>query len=507
MLLAPEQKGLGRAIQRAFVRAATAGRTLIENLSLKRMRLGLSAKLLLITIAFLMVAELLIFLPSIAKFRIDWLNDRLTASYVSALAADTAADGNIPPSLRGELLRTALVRAVAIRRGGRRRLVLPPVMALNIDETFDLRPALDTSLRTRFWTSLDQIGDALQVFFTNDDRTLRIIGLLGPRRDDIIEVVLPEEPLKRAMRDNVSNLFGLSIVISLLLAALVYLALAGFIVRPLARLTRNMVHFSQRPEDPDRIIEPSGRTDEIGTAERELADMQTQLAQLLRQKTRLAQLGLAVSKVNHDLRNMLANAQLISDRLTDIEDPTVQRFAPKLISSLDRAIGFCNDTLKYGRAEEPRPRRELLRLKPMVEDVGEGLGLPQPDAIDWVIEIDDNLRVDADRENIFRVLSNLVRNAVQALESEEIEDGQISVSAWRDGRKVTIEVSDNGPGVPAKAREHMFEAFQGSTRRGGTGLGLAIAAELVSAHGGDIALVDTPAGTKFRIEIPDRTVD
>lgn len=507
MLLAPEKKGFGRALQRGLVRVAASIRSLPSKLTRNPLRLGLSGKLLLITVAFLMIAELLIFLPSIAKFRIDWLNDRLTASYVSALAADTAADGNIPPSLRGELLRTALVRAVAIRRGGRRRLVLPPVMALNINETFDLRPALDTSLRARFWTSLDHIGDALEVFFTNNDRTLRIIGLLGPRRDDIIEVVLPEEPLKRAMRDNVSNLFGLSILISLLLAALVYLALAGFIVRPLTRLTRNMVHFSQRPEDPDRIIEPSGRTDEVGTAERELADMQTQLAQLLRQKTRLAQLGLAVSKVNHDLRNMLANAQLISDRLTDIEDPTVQRFAPKLITSLDRAINFCNDTLKYGRAEEPQPRRELLRLKPMVEDVGEGLALPQPGTIDWLIDIDDNLRVDADRENVFRILTNLVRNAVQALESEDIEGGKISVSAQREGRKVVIDVSDNGPGVPAKAREHMFEAFQGSTRKGGTGLGLAIAAELVAAHGGEIVLVDQPKGTRFRIEIPDRSVD
>lgn len=478
----------------------------LSNFRSRGLRLGLSGKLLLMTIAFVMIAEVLIFLPSIAKYRIDWLNDRVTTSYVSSLAADAAPDGNIPPSLRSELLRTALVRAVAIRRSGRRRLVLPPVMALNIDATYDLRPLQDSSLQSRFWTSVQHIRDALQVFFTDSDRTLRLIGLLGPRRTDVIEVVIPEAPLKRAMYENASNIFGLSIIISFLTAALVYLALTGLLVRPLTRLTRNMLHFSKDPEDPERIVQPSGRSDEIGTAERELSEMQTQLSQLLLQKTRLAQLGLAVSKVNHDLRNMLANAQLISDRLSDIDDPTVQRFAPKLIASLDRAIGFCNDTLKFGRAQEAQPRRELFRLKPMLDDVGDGLGLSADSEIAWVIDVDDNLRVDADRENMFRILSNLLRNAVQALDG--YDDGevqpQICVTANREGRKVTIEISDNGPGVPPKARERLFEAFHGSTRQGGTGLGLAIASELVGTHGGTIELVDTKEGATFLITIPDR---
>ena len=505
MLVAPDKNGILTTVAKGLQLARLAVRSLISRIRKRGMRFGLSGKLLLMTIAFVMVAELLIFLPSIAKFRIDWLNDRITTSYVSALAADAAPDGNIPPSLRSELLRTALVRAVAIRRSGRRRLVLPPVMALNINETYDLRPIQDTSLKTKFWVTIGQIRDALRVFFTNDDRTLRIIGLLGPRRSDIIEVVLPEAPLKRAMRENAYNIFSLSIIISLLTAALVYLALTGLLVRPLTRLTRNMLHFSKNPEDPERIVKPSGRSDEIGTAERELSEMQTQLTQLLLQKTRLAQLGLAVSKVNHDLRNMLANAQLISDRLADIEDPTVQRFAPKLIASLDRAIGFCNDTLKFGRAQEALPRRELFRLKPMLDDVADGLGLPTEDQIAWSVDIEENLRIDADRENMFRILSNLVRNAVQAIDAQErTESGEIRVSAVRDARKVIIEITDNGPGVPPKAREHLFEAFQGSTRRGGTGLGLAIAAELVGAHGGTIKLADTDHGATFVIEIPDR---
>jgi signal transduction histidine kinase len=252
---------------------------------------------------------------------------------------------------------------------------------------------------------------------------------------------------------------------------------------------------------------PSGRLDEIGIAERELQSMQQQLASSLAQKNRLAQLGLAVSKINHDLRNMLANAQLISDRLVDIPDPTVQRFAPKLIASLDRAIQFCNSSLQFGRASEDAPRRELMRLKPLVEEVADSQGLPREGTISFVADMDDTLRIDSDRDHLFRVMSNLVRNAVQAIEAVEGKtDGEIRVAGHREGRRVIVDVIDNGTGVPAKAREGLFKAFQGSTKKGGTGLGLVIASELVHAHGGTLTLVEGGEGAHFRIELPDRSV-
>ena len=469
------------------------------------LRLGLPAKLLLLTALFVMLAEVLIFLPSIASFRTGWLNDRLTAAYVSALAADAVADRNVPPALRNELVRTALVRAVAIRRGGVRRLVLPPVSELAIAAHYDLRNPRSQPQSPDLSLRLAQIRDALAVFFAPDDRTIRVVGLLGPRYDDIIEIVLPEEPLKKAMVSYGLNILFVSIIVSALTAALVYLALSRLLVQPMMRITRNMLHFGENPEDASRIITPSGRADEIGSAERELARMQRQLSQLLIQKTRLAELGLAVSKINHDLRNMLANAQLISDRLTAIPDPTVQRFAPKLIASLDRAISFCNDSLKFGRAEEAEPRRELIRLKPLVEESGDGQGLPREGTIKWLVDMDDTLQIDADHEHLFRVLSNLIRNAVQAIESQgEHSKGEVRVKGWRDGRRVFIEVSDDGPGVPNAARAKLFRAFQG-TRKGGTGLGLAVASELIAAHGGSLQLLPADKkGATFHIELPDR---
>ncbi|MDX2308715.1 MAG: HAMP domain-containing sensor histidine kinase [Hyphomicrobium sp.] len=473
-------------------------------------RLGLPGKLLVLTAIFVLIAEILIFLPSLANFRINWLNERMTAAEVSALAADAVPARSVPPQLRSELLRTALVRAIAIRRGGARRLVLPPVQEISIDVSYDLRTPPRMSMTDEFWLRLSQIGEAIDVMTASEERTMRIVGLLGPRYDDVIEVVMPEEPLRRAMWRYGVNIFWLSSFVALVTAAFVYFAISTLLVKPMLRISRNMVSYGENPEDLSRVIEPSGRADEIGDAEAELARMQRQLSQLLMQKNRLAQLGLAVSKINHDLRNMLANAQLLSDRLTAIDDPQVQRFAPKLIASLDRAIAFCNDTLRFGRAEEAAPRRERFKLAPLLVEVGDGLGLGPDTPIAWKIDAPATLEIDADREHLLRILSNLGRNAVQAIETKNAEKpeaerrGEIALKAWRQGPAVTIRVKDDGPGIPEAVRTKLFQAFQGSTKRGGAGLGLAIAAELAQAHGGSLRLADVARGTAFELQIPDR---
>jgi signal transduction histidine kinase len=462
-----------------------------------RFVLGLSGKLLILTILFVMVAEVLVFVPSVSNFRRQWLTARLEDAQIAALAAEAAPGGQLPKMLRDDLLKSAKVKAIAVKRTDSRRLILEEDMPAEIDASYDLRDAS--------WLAL--IADALMVFASPSDRVIRVIGQPGFGTGLFIEVVMEEAPLRAAMVRYGLDILGLSILISIITAALVYLTLDTLLVKPMTKLTWNMVRFSARPEDSTRIITPSERRDEIGMAERELAAMQAELAGTLTQKSRLAALGLAVSKVSHDLRNMLSSAQLLSDRLSTVKDERVQQLVPKLLASLDRAIRLCARTLDFGQAQEVPPRRMQFPLAPLVAEVGEGLGLPRPERIAWQLEIEPDIHVDADRDQLYRVLSNLTRNAVQALESQGEEGGEIVISARREGSVTVIDIKDTGPGVPERAKAHLFEAFQSVARKDGTGLGLAIAAELVNAHGGQIALISNEGGATFQIIIPDVVVE
>jgi signal transduction histidine kinase len=464
-------------------------------------RFGLSGKLLLLTILFVMIAEVLIYVPSVANFRVVWLKDRLATAYTAALVLDAAPNGVVSDELGKQILDSIGARAVAMKMGTRRRM-------LAID---DMPPAVAATYDMRNVYAIDAIIDAFATMLNNKIDVMRVVGP-APMGGEYIELVMDELPLRKAMLRYSADILFLSLVISAITAALVYLALHYMFVRPMRRITANMIAFRADPEDNERAIVPSTRLDEIGVAERELATMQSELASMLHQKSRLAGLGLAVSKINHDLRNLLASAQLFSDRLAKIPDPGVQRFAPKLMHALERAIAFCQSTLSYGRLQEPPPDRRPIPLEPLVDEVHETLGLGADAPIRWITAIERGVIVEADYDQLFRILLNLARNAVQAMETQaegRTDPGrdQIRITGRREGAVVVIEVSDTGPGFSEKAQAHLFEAFQGSTRTGGTGLGLAIAAELVRAHGGDIRLVEGTIGATLRLTIPDRAVE
>ncbi|MCA0433724.1 MAG: HAMP domain-containing histidine kinase [Proteobacteria bacterium] len=457
--------------------------------------IGLSSKVLVLTIIFVLIGEVLIFVPSIANFRIQWLKARVSQAEIAALAAEAAPDRILADDLRTEILKGAGVVAVSLKKGETRQLMLRSNDQAMVSDTFDLRSGM-------YWGT---VFEALSALVRTEDRVIGVIDLPPNMSGDLIEVALHEQPLSKAMRHYGLNILWLSIILSLIVAALIFAALSRVLVRPMQRLSGNMMAFRDRPEDATRIIEPSARRDEIGVAEHELHDMQTQLQSLLQQKNRLANVGLAVSKVSHDLRNMLSSAQLVSDRLAEVQDPNVQRFAPKIIVSLDRAISFLTQTLKYGQAQELPPRREQFPLAGLVDEVFESGSLLSRGRIAFTNDVPAHLLIDADREQLSRILTNLVRNAVQALESEQPEGPRIAVAAERGPAGATVRVSDNGPGIPPAVRSKVFEAFQTAARAGGTGLGLAISAELVQAHGGMIEVSETGAsGTVFAFTIPDR---
>lgn len=459
---------------------------------------GLSAKLLLVTVAFVLLVEVLIFLPSISNFRLRWLGERLqTAAGVSSLLIDIQP-GTLSEAAQNDVLKSLGVKAIAMRDGEASRLLAVSKMPQSVDEHIDLAAS----------NPLNSVGGAISTLFSDGHRILRVSGPVGEGESGY-EVVISDKALRAAMLAYSRNVAVVSLLISLLTAALVYLLIDRMMIRPIRGMTRSMLAFSQAPDDPSRVIMPAPRGDEIGIAERELSDMQQRLQKVLGEQKHLADLGLAVSKINHDMRNILASAQLMSDRLRQVRDPGVQAFAPKLLRALDRAVAYSEGVLAYGRAQEAPPSRRRVRLKQLVDEVYELLGAPHGCEVELVNAVDQSFEIDADSEQLFRVLTNLCRNAVQAMVSDKDSAvvRRLSISAERIGSVSRVLVEDTGPGLPQKARANLFAAFRGSARSGGTGLGLAVAQELVRAHTGTLELVESVGGrTVFAVTIPDQPI-
>jgi len=451
----------------------------------------LSGRFLIMTIVFVMLAEVMIFVPSVARFREDYLLTRLKRAQIASLAL--LADDMLSTELEEELLRNAEVFNVALRRDEVRQLMLSSPIPEPIVATYDLRDPSAVVL----------IRDALTRLVRPEDEVIRVIG--SPVRDAglLIEITMGTMDLRAAMLEYGVRILILSAVISIFTAVLLFLAVRAFLVRPIKGVVGYMQRYAAAPEDTRRIITPRAGVRELREAEDALKQLQTELTQALKQKERLAQLGGAVAKVSHDLRNILTSAQLFTDRIEMSEDPLVRRMAPKLVNSITRAVSLCESTLAFGRAEEPAPTLTVFQLNDVVGDVIESERLAIPDgSVVFHDDLPPVMNVRADPEQLFRVISNLVRNARQAIVATH-KPGGITISAWEDLDSWWIRISDTGPGLPAKARAHLFTPFQGGARKGGSGLGLAIASELVRGHGGTLELAASgPEGTTFEICLP-----
>lgn len=451
----------------------------------------LSGRFLILTVAFVMLAEVLIFVPSIARFRADFMAMRLEKAQIASLAQLAASD-TVSPELEAELLANAEVYNVVLRRDEVRQLVLSSQLPAPVSATYDLRAAGPWEL----------IRDAMICLTDPADDIIRVIGNPVQEAGLLIEITMDSAPMRDAMLDYGFRILLLSALISVVTAFLLFLAVQRLIVLPIRRVAQHMAAYAEAPEDARRVIAPMAQVEELRDAEEAMQAMQRQLTGSLKQKERLAQLGGAVAKISHDLRNILTSAQLFADRLEGSADPLVARSAPKLVGSISRAVALCESTLKFGKAEEAAPVIRSINLGALVSDVAEAEGLDEHGTVACLIEVPDNFHVMADPEQLYRVLANLVRNARQAIEATG-EGGTIEISAAETADDWRIRVGDSGPGLPEKAREHLFEAFQGGARKGGTGLGLAIAAELLRGHGGRLELARTDAeGTEFLIHLP-----
>jgi signal transduction histidine kinase len=447
---------------------------------------SLSARLLVLTVIFVMVSEVLIFVPSVARFRLNYLQQHIADGHLAMLSLEATPDNMVSLELANELLAHVGAHGIVLHKPNNTTLMIDAEAPPEVAATYDLRRAGFFGL----------IRNAMMTLAEKGNHVIRVLDSSPNDPRVVVEVLLDEAPMRREMWGFGIRVLELSIVVSLITAALVYLSLQWLLVAPLRRLIASMMRFREDPEDASRVTVPSSRADEIGLAQREFASMQETVRQALRHNARLAALGTAVTKVNHDLRNILSTARLISDALAGSEAPEVKRVTPALLAAIDRAVALCARTLHYTREGAPPLRRSRFALSGLVEEIAEVVEKGDG-AMRLVNNVPATMMVEADRDQVFRVILNLARNA--------LESGahRLAIAAEPSGDTTLVMIADDGPGLPPKARDNLFRPFAGSARPGGTGLGLAISREIMRAHGGDIALsASTATGTTFCLTLP-----
>ena len=466
-------------------------------------RRSLSTKLLLLTAVFVLFAEILLMIPSIARQRVIWFEMRIEEAYLVSLALEAPRQVMVDEKTIRQLFATANILGVTINEGNARRLILAP----ELDPHGSTDMYLVDLNRHRLH---DMIGNAWGTIFSRGEKLIQVTG--SPRfvRDEQVNIVVSQQALRNDLLIYASKILGLSLIISSLTAVLVYWSLNRMIVRPVKRVTQNIMTFQADPEQSDRILKPSNRADEIGIAEQSLAEMQRSIYNLLNEHRRLAALGAGISKISHDLRNILASAQLMSDRLARSDDPRVRKLSPRLISALDRAINLSRDTLTFGRMEASILQKESIDLHHLAQEVLDDTAALGVEAEN---RIPESFKIVADRTHLYRAIFNIVRNAVEAM-APELDNaasngapppisGSVWIAARQSLRQIIIEIGDTGPGIPDHARPYLFEPFKGSQKPGGSGLGVAISAEIARAHGGSIVLAkNDETGATFQLTLP-----
>ncbi len=457
---------------------------------------NISALLLLMTIGFVLLAELLLFIPSLASFRQEGLEMRARAAALVAesLTGSDSASGmsrEASAMLAKQFMAQTDAEFLAAFQDGRTVLVLgsPPQGTVAI--VTDLREGSELSF----------MATAME-FFASGDAYLRLIAPSPVEGQDRLEMLIPCAAIGAELRAYAGRIALLSILIALFVGALIYLAMLRLIVSPVRKLAAEMTAFREAPEQGRRGPAPAlTREDEIGQLQREFREMKQSLRAAFRQRERLAGLGLSVTKINHDLRNVLSTALLMADRLSLSDDPQLAEMGERLTRTVERGVGLTEEVLEYSSAREPEPVSERVSVRAVCDEVASELRTAFPRV--RVMRDVPNISVSADPEQLHRILSNLARNAAEAMVHAGTTNPQVKFAAESVGETVILTISDTGPGLPENVEDRIFLPFTRGTREGSTGLGLSISKELAEGMGGSLELMETGEhGTSFILGLP-----
>jgi len=454
----------------------------------------LRGRLLLLAAGFVLFAELLIYPPLATTYRDGWLAQRGQAAQIAALAVEAAPEGRVSAELSRELLAQAQVVSVAVQGADFREMILAPSIKIT-------GPLVPIDIRKE--NGLGAIPGALSHLFAPKGRFLQITLTPSMTEDSEMEVIVPEAALKAGLIGFSRTLLLASLIIAVVVGAMVYFAIYGLVVRPMQGLTDSLVRFSEKPESEELAL-AAGGSYEMQRASSALQTMQRTVSAAFRQRKRLAELGEAVAKINHDLRNSLAAAQIVSEGLAQSEDPRVRRAVPRLERAIERAINLAEATLRYGRAEAPAPNVQPVNIRPAIEEAAVE-GLAGWSDVSFTLDAPPSLMALADADHIHRIVANLVRNAARAVTEQPGRNmkAKISARAFRQGDSVIVEIADNGPGIAQSVMGRLFQPFAGSASRDGAGLGLAIARELARGMKGELELSNSDdTGAAFTLRVP-----
>lgn len=457
----------------------------------------LSAKLLAMTIIFIMLAEIVIFIPSLTMFRHNWLQERAEAAGLLTLAIE-----GVPDYMGGELLSHQFMHDTDVSMVSQNRIGAngEKVSEIILGETPDGKHLYVEDIRQE--RRLPLFRNSFRDFFSAGEGYICVVAEPTVEGVESLEIHVPRSALKMALQDYCQRVLLWSLAISILTGMMIYLALSRMIVRPVQKLAQGLATFQADPRKRIGPVKPNVRRDEIGELERQFVDMKDGVRTVFKQQERLATLGMAMAKINHDLRNVLTSTQLISDRLADDPEERISKMGKRLVKAVDRGVKLCEATLSFSQSVEERPKPQKIELAALVgEAASDAIFEENGGAVgtQFTNKIDTKLHVFADPDHTYRLFHNLLRNAVQAMQGRETK--ALSVEASEMDGKICIRITDTGGGLPARAKENLFKAFT-STRKGGTGLGLTIARELARAQGGNLQLESTgEEGTVFMVSL------